>query len=200
MSGIIQNYKSLIGGFEGTGGNADTHIQGSGADIQIFTNTTGNRTWVKPSWATMVYIECIGGGAGGGTGHYGSAGRGGAGGGGASMTRFTFAAESLASTMTVVVGAAISAGNPGNHSQVTSGSKVILKAYGGWLGEAGNSSAARRGGGGGGTGSRGAANATNHWKGGYPDIQSATHGDSLAGRGGAGAESAHSYHDGHSAE
>ena len=66
MSGIIQNYESLIGG--ASGGNADTHIKGSGADIQIFTTTGSSRTWVKPSWATMVYMEVIGAGAGGGSG------------------------------------------------------------------------------------------------------------------------------------
>jgi hypothetical protein len=29
MSGIVKNYNELIGGFVGTGGNADTHTKGS---------------------------------------------------------------------------------------------------------------------------------------------------------------------------
>ena len=49
MSGIVKNYKSLIGGFEGTGGNANTHTKGSGADIQIFNAATSSGVWVKPS-------------------------------------------------------------------------------------------------------------------------------------------------------
>ena len=68
MSGIVKYYNELIGGFEGTGGNADTHTKGSGADVQIFTTTGSGRTWVKPSWATTVYIEAIGAGGGGGGG------------------------------------------------------------------------------------------------------------------------------------
>jgi hypothetical protein len=57
MSGIVKYYNELIGGFEGTGGNADTHTKGSGADVQIFTTTGSDRTWVKPAWATTVYME-----------------------------------------------------------------------------------------------------------------------------------------------
>ena len=79
MSGIVKNYKSLIGG--ASGGNADTHTKGSGADLQIFTTTGSNRTWVKPSWVTMVYMEVIGGAGGGGGGASTQAGGGGGGGG-----------------------------------------------------------------------------------------------------------------------
>ena len=80
MSGIVKNYESLIGG--ASGGNADTHTKGSGADVQIFTTTGSNRTWVKPSWVTTVYIEVIGAGGGGGGGgsDTGGAGAGGLGG------------------------------------------------------------------------------------------------------------------------
>jgi len=60
MSGIVKNYESLIGGFEGTGGNANTHTKGSGADVQIFNVATSSGVWVKPSWVTTVYIEVIG--------------------------------------------------------------------------------------------------------------------------------------------
>ena len=66
MSGIVKDYNELIGGFEGTGGNADTHTKGSGADVQIFTTTGSDRTWVKPAGITTVYVEVIGAGGGGG--------------------------------------------------------------------------------------------------------------------------------------
>ena len=103
MSGIVKNYESLIGG--ASGGNADTHTKGSGADIQIFTTTGSDRTWVKPAGITTVYMEVIGGGGGGGgissvTG--GAAGAGG--GGGGAFARQLFSAESVDNTLTVVVG------------------------------------------------------------------------------------------------
>ena len=127
MSGIVKNYESLIGG--ASGGNADTHTKGSGADIQIFTTTGSNRTWVKPSWVTMVYMEVIGAGGSGATGGSVSNGNGGGGGGGGAFTRQLFPAESVPATLTVVVGAGgtggvtVSAqeddGEPGAASSVT---------------------------------------------------------------------------------
>ena len=111
MSGIVKNNEALIGGVAST---ADTHTITDTADIQIFTTTGSNRTWAKPSWATTVYIECIGGGASGGNGHYGSGGRGGGGGAGGAMARATFDAQALAPTMAVVVGATVTALNNGN--------------------------------------------------------------------------------------
>ena len=69
MSGIVKNNLELIGGVAST---ADTHTITDTADIQIFTTTGSNRTWAKPSWATTVYIECIGSGGGGGSAHGGN--------------------------------------------------------------------------------------------------------------------------------
>ena len=77
MSGIVKNNEALIGGVAST---ADTHTITDTADIQIFTTTGSNRTWAKPSWATTVYIECIGSGGGGGGGRHGDDAGGGGGG------------------------------------------------------------------------------------------------------------------------
>ena len=168
--------------------------------VQVFTSSTDNVS--IPAGSTRVYIECYGGGGGGGNGASGNAGRGGGGGSGGSMTRAVFSGSSLPGTVDVVIGGGGSAGSTGGNTNVhgsTSGT-VLLAACGGWQGENGNTSSSIRGGGAGGTGSKGALNGTNHWKGGLPDIQGATHGDSLGGRGGAGAESTNSYHDGHNAE
>ena len=160
MSGIVKNYKSLIGGFEGTGGNANTHTKGSGADIQIFNAATSSGVWVKPSWATTVYIEVIGGGgAGSGGGMQNGASTSGGGGGGGAMARGVYDASALPSSLTVVVGATATGGNgatsvgvgspgvDGNFSEVT-GSGFILKAWGG--GRAGAPSAMDEAGAGGG--------------------------------------------------
>jgi len=72
--------------------------------FQRFT-ATGASTWVKPSGITTVCVEVIAGGGGGGgaTGdNVSDAGAGGA--GGASLTRGTYNAVSLPSTLTITVG------------------------------------------------------------------------------------------------
>ena len=167
-------------------------------DVQVFTSSG---TWTQPAGCTRVYIECIAGGSGGGAGNSGSGGRGGGGGSGGAIARSIFDAKSLAGSLTIVVGGTAGAASAGSHSQVTSGSTIIIKTYGGGPGENGRSDRHIMGSGGGGTGTVGAANATNHWKGGYPDIQGSTHGNSLGGRGGAGSSSDYNdYHDGGNSE
>ena len=155
MSGIVKNNLELIGG---VASNADTHTITDTVDVQIFTNTTGVRTWAKPSWATTVYIECIGSGGGGGGGRHGD--DAGGGGGGGSFVRGVFDANALEPTLDVVVGAmapggdANAAGTNGNSSEVRQASTevVLVRAYGGGGGKDGGPNANARGGGGGGGG------------------------------------------------
>ena len=134
--------------------------------VQVFTSSTDNVS--IPAGSTRVYIECSGGGGGGGNGHSGSSGRGGGGGAGGSMTRAVFSGSALPGTVDVVIGGGGSAGATGGNTNVhgSSSGTVLLAAYGGWQGENANSSSSMRGGGGGGTGSVGALNSTNHWRGG----------------------------------
>jgi len=128
----------------------------------VFQRFTADGIWVKPYGIKTVVIECIGGGGGGG---------------GGAMARKSFPADSLPSTLDVVVGATASggavSGSPtvgaqGNHSQVdipsgeTEAGKVIIIAYGGGGGGHASNNGGRSGsgGGGGGTGGSGAVGAS----------------------------------------
>ena len=71
---------------------------------------TSNDTWTKPAGCKVVYVECVGGGAGGYAGSRISAGsstvnRGGPGGAGAQFASGFFAAAALSGTVPITVGA-----------------------------------------------------------------------------------------------
>lgn len=203
QSALGTNPPQLVVTHTQTGGNPDTHTTTDTADVQIFTTTGSTRTWVKPSWANTVYIECIGGGAGGGSGESADPDartNAGGGGGGGAMVRGVYDANSLPISLTVTVGATSAggtisagaggnAGTTGNNSSVTGGN-FSLTAYGGGKGGGGGTNGSNNNGGGGaggGTGSKGTDIATGATgDGGNPNIQSSTQGDSLAGRGGRG--------------
>lgn len=121
-------------------------------DVQVF---TASGTWQKPSWATKVTVQCIGGGGGGGSGRRGADGTvrtGGAGGGGGGRITLDFDASLLLTSETVTVGAGGaggaaqtaddnngSAGSTGGTSTFSgSPSTGKLRATGGLGGAAGN--------------------------------------------------------------
>ena len=126
--------------------------------LSKFDRFTSSGTYVKPSWARTIIVECIGGG-GGGAGGEGAAAASirspGGGGGGGARVRHVFAASDVGATETVTIGAGDGGGaggssgngtNSGAGGDTTFGS--LLTAFGG--GGTLNSTAGNRLGGGGG--------------------------------------------------
>lgn len=126
---------------------------------------TGSGTWVKPDWARLVIVACVGAGGGGGAGRAGAAGSqrfGGGGGGAGGVALEQFLSDELASTLVCTVGsggngaapitssnASGGYGGTGNSSFVLSNGVEILRATGGSRGSGGSSSSAGSGGAGG---------------------------------------------------
>lgn len=133
---------------------------GQSAESYIITEFTSSGQWNKPVGLKAAIICCVGGGGGGGSGRTDIAGTnrfGGGGGGGGGVTWRFFAAASLASTVTVTVGAGgaggagIAANSTNGNNGITGGetsfgSSVISK--GGTQGGGGGTSAGTAGGGG----------------------------------------------------
>lgn len=121
---------------------------GGAGDFQRFTSSG---TWTRPSGTTVI-MEVIGAGGGGGGGA--DVGRGAGGGGGGSLVRGVYEASALASSLTVTIGAAGTAGaeqtngGTGGTTSVT-GSGFTLSAAGGGGGGAGGTGSNHGGGGGG---------------------------------------------------
>ncbi|HET9109090.1 MAG TPA: hypothetical protein VFN79_18080 [Steroidobacteraceae bacterium] len=170
---------------------------GSGVapNVQFF---SASGTWTNPGASyTVTTVDCLGGGGGGGSGAVEAAGTiagGGAGGGGGAFAELHFPTSSLASSITVTVGAggtggaAVStagSGNGGANGQnSTFGS--LLTAYSGAGGHGGASAANAYGGGGGGLMS-GANNQTQgNICGGFGATSSSAGGSGTCGGGGAG--------------
>jgi hypothetical protein len=178
-------------------------VIGGKVDFQRF---TADGTWNKPAGVTQVYMEVIGGGGSGGGGRGGSNNSGDDGGGGAggAFVRSFYPAESLPTTLDVVVGEEVvggagassgtaPSGNVGELSKVTdttpSPDKIILQAFGGGGGGGAVFNDGADGGGGGGTGSGGSVGAYNSaGDGGNPIIQGMTKGDILGGGGAVGSQ------------
>jgi len=82
----------------------DGAISKTAIDEKVY--LAGTSTWTKPTWASVVWVWCVGGGGGGGSGRRGSSGTsagGGAGGAGAIASGWFLASE-LDSEETVTVG------------------------------------------------------------------------------------------------
>lgn len=128
------------------------------AEIQTFCSR-GTDTWTKPTNATRVFVQAIGGGGSGSSGRNAATAEGGGGGGGAMYTEREFRASDLAATVTTIVGAggAVSAdsdgasGNDGVDSQFGTFPGVGLLAVKGKTGTATVSADGGNGGAGGGT-------------------------------------------------
>lgn len=82
----------------------------SGSASVSYQEYTSNDTWTKPAGCKVVYVECVGGGAGGEagprtSGNLSAGRRGGAGGAGAQSASGFFAAAALSGTVSITVGA-----------------------------------------------------------------------------------------------
>lgn len=97
------------------------------------TSITSSGTWVKGSDVGHVRVLVVGGGGGGGAGYSGGMGAGGGGGGGSAIAEIN--GTSLASTISVTVGA----GGAGGASQSANGANGGTSAFGGWVSATGGS-------------------------------------------------------------
>lgn len=74
------------------------------ADIQAFTAGTGAYTWLKPSWASRVFVLLQAAGGGGGSGGFSSNDAGGGSGAGGAVAIHTFPASQLSASETITLG------------------------------------------------------------------------------------------------
>lgn len=109
-----------------------------GAGRRAVTVLTANGSYAVPAWARSVEAIMVGGGGGGGAGAFGVSGSrfGGGGGGAGGISRGEWPAESLGSSLIVVVGAggtggSATAGAGGNGSLLYLGSTLLMVATGG---------------------------------------------------------------------
>ncbi len=112
---------------------SDSSVQTKAAVLQV-NEFAVSGTWTKPTGATVVMVECYGGGGGGGGGSNGSTGLGGGGGGGgASYSVATFLASSLGATETVTIGAGGTAGVGSTTTAGTAGGNGGVTTFGSFL-------------------------------------------------------------------
>jgi hypothetical protein len=104
--------------FDGGGGfKVEDGLVSGKAQVDVVSysgsSSTYTTTWTKPSWATIVHIWCVGGGAGGQGGSKGTSSltNGGTGGASASPHEGWFRASELPSSLTVVVAKGATGGN-----------------------------------------------------------------------------------------
>ena len=123
---------------------------------------TSSGTWTKPSGAKFVEVTLIGGSAGGGSGRVSASGvnaNGGGGGGSSAIVHFTFDADDLGATETIIVGAkglggaAVSTndtdgvdGTAGGETSIGTGATTKLRTYTANPGLGGKSATAGTGG------------------------------------------------------
>lgn len=112
-------------------GDPNSHVP----DVQVFTSSG---TWTKPSFATKVLVEMIGGGSGGGSGRLGATSsirNGGAGGGAGGRSLTWFDASTVGSTETVTVGAKGTGGaaKSGSAADGAAGTAGTASSFGSWV-------------------------------------------------------------------
>jgi hypothetical protein len=108
-TGAVQSTSAGTSGqvLTSNGAGVDPTFQDAAGSMNVQTFTSSG-TWTKPSGATMVMVELIGGGSGGSSGRKGAVGStryGGSGGGSSASIYYAFAASELSSTETVTIGA-----------------------------------------------------------------------------------------------